>query len=66
MFLFKENSFVFKCPPIPIPIPGVSQGTLPGATNMEQNGLGDIFCDFLPPPIPILGVSQSSLPGEKI
>ena len=45
--------FMIFCHRPPIPIPGVSQSSLPGETNIEKNAFGEIFCDLLPlPPHP--------------
>ena len=41
--LFLKMLFSFSNAP-PIPIPGVSQGSLSGATNMEQMLFGSFLC----------------------
>ena len=58
-----RNRFLLLLPPIPIP--SVSQGSLPGEKIYEKYFFYGLFVICCPSPIPIPGVSQSSLPGEK-
>ena len=59
---------IFVCdllPPPHIPIPDVSQSSLPGATNIEQKWFGSCFLCCCVPPIRIPSVSESSLLGAN-